>query len=94
MMLFLVKCEYGHDKHVFARNCDHAAEQFVEWQLATGAEKGDFSIGRVTLSSQSKLGAAYLRHALAQARAGIGNFHEDSGWSIDPTGYVHSGHDR
>ena len=84
MMLFKIECQYGNDKYVFAGSEQGAVEQFVTWQMVNEAPMGDFLVKRVTISSQTNLGAVHLREALRSSLQGIGIYSERRGWEIRP----------
>lgn len=93
MMLFFVECEHGNDKHIFARSFDHAAEQFVAWQIGNEVEMGSFTVARVTIGSIIEPAATHLRDALALGVEGIGSYDDQLGWTIRPLSDERPGRD-
>lgn len=82
MMLFEIECQYGNDKFVFGWSEQKAVEQFVTWQMANEAPAGDFTVKRITISSQSDIRATHLREALGLGIQGIGVYDAHHGWEI------------
>jgi hypothetical protein len=94
MMLFFVEDQCaGNHKHIFARNVDHAAEQFVAWQIGNEVEMGTFTIERVTIGSIFEPNGTHLRNALALGIEGIGSYDDQLGWTIRPVSDERSGRD-
>ena len=91
MKLYHVECEQGYNQHIFAQSFDHAAEQFVTWQVANGVSMGDFSVGRISIRSLPPVEAGDLRDALRLGMEGIGRYDVENGWWIRPINDERSG---
>jgi hypothetical protein len=84
MKLYHVECDQGYNQYIFAHSFDHAAEQFVTWQIANGVPMGDFSIGQISIRSLPPVEAGDLRDALRRGMEGIGRYDAEGGWCIRP----------
>lgn len=84
MKLFKIEFERDQTLHMFARSFDHAAEQFVTWQMVNEITVGDFKINLERSQFMSRVEERDLRDAISMGLDGLGTYDEVQGWIIKP----------